>query len=87
MNRLVFSVMHGTCEQTRFYVGYWTSISKNGVGSIYVLPHKATMKSIVCQGILKNYLLPQYETDHIFQQDNVQYHTTKAVLNYYYFFF
>ena len=81
--RLDPSVMHGTHAQNRSYVGYWASISMDGTGPIYVLPHKTTMKAALYQDILKDYLLPHYKIGNIFQQDNARYHTTKEVLNFF----
>ena len=75
--------MHGTHAQNRSYVRYWASISMDGTGPIYVLPHKTTMKAALYQDILKNYLLPHYKIGSIFQQNNAPYHTTKEVLNFF----
>mgnify|MGYP003222458729 FL=1 len=72
-------VLHGTHVQNRSYVGYWAFVSKDGVGTIYVLPHGTTMKSANYQDIIENYLLPHYESGYIFQQDNARYHTTSCV--------
>jgi hypothetical protein len=52
--------------KNRSYIGYWATISKDGVGSIHVLPHNTTMKTGLLQEVLEKHLLPHYNIGDIF---------------------
>jgi hypothetical protein len=80
--RLDPSVIHGTHVKDRSYVGYWATISKNGVGPIHVLPHNTTMKTGLLQDVLEKHLLSHYNNGDIFQWDNSRYHTASSTTNF-----
>jgi hypothetical protein len=80
--RLDLSVMHGTHVKNRSYVGYWATISKDGVGPIHLLPHNTTMNTGLLQDVLEKHLLPHYNIDDILQRDNSRYHTASSTTNF-----
>jgi hypothetical protein len=74
--------MHGTHVKNQSYVGYWATISKDGVGPIHVPPHNTTMKTGLLQYVLEKLLLPHYNIGDIFQRDNARYHTARSTTNF-----